>query len=79
MSTAKYIFTETQYAQELERLQAIEKIFDPTSRQRLESTGMTTNWRCLEVGQARGPLHNGWQAQWERTVRWLRLILTRDL
>ncbi|KAI9134337.1 class I SAM-dependent methyltransferase [Acaryochloris sp. CCMEE 5410] len=56
MSTAKYIFTETQYAQELERLQAIEKIFDPTSRQRLESTGMTTNWRCLEVGAGAGSI-----------------------
>lgn len=56
MSTANYIFTETQYAQELERLQAIEKIFDPTSCQRLESTGITTNWRCLEVGAGAGSI-----------------------
>ncbi|UJB71390.1 methyltransferase domain-containing protein [Acaryochloris sp. 'Moss Beach'] len=56
MSTANYIFTETQYAQELERLQAIEKIFDPTSHQRLQSTGITTNWRCLEVGAGAGSI-----------------------
>ena len=56
MSTANYIFTETQYAQELERLQAIEKIFDPASCQRLESTGITTNWRCLEVGAGAGSI-----------------------
>lgn len=56
MSTANYIFTETQYAQELERLQAIEKIFDSTSHQRLKSTGVTTNWRCLEVGAGAGSI-----------------------
>ncbi len=56
MSTPKYIFTETQYAQELERLRAIEKIFDPTSCQRLKSTGLTSNWRCLEVGAGAGSI-----------------------
>lgn len=56
MSTAQYVFNETQYAQELERLQAIEKIFDPTSHQRLRSTGITTNWRCLEVGAGAGSI-----------------------
>lgn len=56
MSTTDYIFTEAQYAQELERLQAIEQLFDPTSRQRLESTGITTNWRCLEVGTGAGSI-----------------------
>ncbi|WP_299490775.1 methyltransferase domain-containing protein [Acaryochloris sp. IP29b_bin.137] len=56
MSTAQYIFTETQYVQELERLQVIEKIFDPTSHQRLKSTGINTNWRCLEVGAGAGSI-----------------------
>lgn len=56
MSTSKYVFTETQYSQELERLQAIEHLFDPTSRQRLQSTGITTNWKCLEVGAGAGSI-----------------------
>ncbi|WP_299404295.1 class I SAM-dependent methyltransferase [Acaryochloris sp. IP29b_bin.148] len=56
MSPSKYIFTETQYAQELERLQAIEQVFDPTSHQRLQSTGIKAHWRCLEVGAGAGSI-----------------------
>lgn len=63
MSTSKYVFTETQHSQELERLQAIEQVFDPTSRQRIQATGITTNWRCLEVGAGAGSI-----TQWMAAV-----------
>lgn len=59
MSASKYVFTETQDAQELNRLQALEQIFDVASHHQLQSTGLTTNWTCLEVGAGAGSI-----AQW---------------
>jgi len=56
MSTSQYVFTEAQHSQELERLQAIEQVFDPASRKRIQSTGIETNWRCLEVGAGAGSI-----------------------
>jgi SAM-dependent methyltransferase len=58
-----YIFTSTNDSQELERLQAIEQFFDPASRKRIESTGISKDWRCLEVGAGAGAI-----AQWMATV-----------
>jgi 2-polyprenyl-3-methyl-5-hydroxy-6-metoxy-1,4-benzoquinol methylase len=56
MSNSQYIFTDTQHRQELERLQAIERVFDPASHRRIQSTGITENWRCLEVGAGAGSI-----------------------
>lgn len=63
MTASQYIFTETQYSPELKRLQAIERVFDPASRKRIQSTGITTNWQCLEVGAGAGSI-----AQWMATL-----------
>ncbi len=51
-----YIFTDTQHTSELERLQAIEQVFDPATRRRLQATGVTTGWQCLEVGAGAGSI-----------------------
>jgi SAM-dependent methyltransferase len=54
MSDTRYIFTDAQHSSELERLQAIEQVFDPASCRRLQSTGINTDWHCLEVGAGAG-------------------------
>jgi SAM-dependent methyltransferase len=51
-----YIFTDSQHLKELERLQAIEQFCDPASRRRIQASGITTNWRCLEVGAGAGSI-----------------------
>lgn len=56
MSEPTYIFAETQHFSEQERLQEIEQVFDPATRQRIEATGVTTHWRCLEVGAGAGSI-----------------------
>jgi ubiquinone/menaquinone biosynthesis C-methylase UbiE len=56
MSMAQYVFTDSQYVKELERLQAIEQVFDPASRRRIQATGITSGWRCLEVGVGAGSI-----------------------
>ena len=53
---SQYVFTDAQYVQELERLQAIEQVFDPSSRRRIQATGITAGWRCLEVGSGAGSI-----------------------
>ncbi|PSB02601.1 SAM-dependent methyltransferase [Merismopedia glauca CCAP 1448/3] len=63
MSNSEYIFTSTQHSQELERLQALEQVFDPATRKKIESTGISAGWRCLEVGAGAGAI-----AQWMATV-----------
>ncbi|KAM3094827.1 class I SAM-dependent methyltransferase [Phormidesmis sp. 146-35] len=60
---SQYIFTDSQHIKELERLQMIEQVFDPASRKRIQATGITTNWRCLEVGAGAGSI-----AQWMASV-----------
>ncbi|NES03658.1 MAG: class I SAM-dependent methyltransferase [Okeania sp. SIO2F4] len=65
MSTpiSEYIFSDAQNLKELERLQAIEQIFDPKTRQRILTTGITNKWQCLEVGAGAGSI-----AQWLATI-----------
>lgn len=53
---SQYVFTDAQHTKELERLRAIEQVFDPASRRRLEATGINTNWHCLEVGAGAGSI-----------------------
>jgi 2-polyprenyl-3-methyl-5-hydroxy-6-metoxy-1,4-benzoquinol methylase len=59
MTESEYIFTETQFTSELERLQILEKISDPGSCQRILTTGLTTGWQCLEIGAGAGSIM-GW-------------------
>ena len=56
MSESTYIFTDTQFESELVRLQGLEKVYDPASRDRLLTTGITTGWRCLEIGAGAGSM-----------------------
>uniref|UniRef100_B8HYC7 Methyltransferase type 11 n=1 Tax=Cyanothece sp. (strain PCC 7425 / ATCC 29141) TaxID=395961 RepID=B8HYC7_CYAP4 len=53
---AEYIFSSSQHFSELERLQTLERAFDPATEQRLRSTGVTANWCCLEVGAGAGSI-----------------------
>lgn len=61
--SSRYVFTDTHHSKELERLRAIEQVFDPVSRKRIQATGITTNWRCLEVGAGAGSI-----TQWMAAV-----------
>lgn len=63
MSESTYVFTESQHSKELERLQAIEQVFDPASQRQIQATGIRTNWRCLEVGAGAGSI-----TQWMAAV-----------
>lgn len=54
VTESSYVFANSQHLRELERLQTIEKVFDPASRRRILATGLTAGWRCLEVGAGAG-------------------------
>jgi SAM-dependent methyltransferase len=56
VTTSQYVFTDSQHSREFERLQAIERVFDPASQRRIRTTGITKNWRCLEVGAGAGSI-----------------------
>lgn len=56
MPEPEYIFTDTQFESELERLKMLEKIFDPHSHRRILATGLTQGWQCLEVGAGAGSI-----------------------
>jgi ubiquinone/menaquinone biosynthesis C-methylase UbiE len=56
MTTSQYVFTSSQRSKEFERLQAIEQVFDPASQRRIQSTGITERWRCVEVGAGAGSM-----------------------
>jgi SAM-dependent methyltransferase len=58
--SSSYVFGSTQHQAELERLRAIEVLFDPASRRVLNGAGVAANWRCLEIGAGAGSI-----------VRWL--------
>jgi SAM-dependent methyltransferase len=51
-----YIFQKAQDKKELERLLAIEKVFDPASRRRMKVAGIEEGSRCLEVGAGAGSI-----------------------
>ncbi|PSM47987.1 SAM-dependent methyltransferase [Chroococcidiopsis sp. CCALA 051] len=57
----EFKLTETEL-KELARLQAIERVFDPASRQRIQATGISPNWCCLEVGAGAGSIAR-WMAE----------------
>jgi ubiquinone/menaquinone biosynthesis C-methylase UbiE len=54
----EYVFHRAEDQRELERLRAIEEVFDPSSRRRLLATGLTAGWSCLEVGPGAGSILN---------------------
>ena len=56
MSESTYIFTDTQFDSELVRLQALEKVYDPASCDRLLTAGIATGWQCLEIGAGAGSI-----------------------
>ena len=53
---SSYIFSDTQFQSELERLQALEKVSDPASQRQILATGLTAGWKCLEVGAGAGSI-----------------------
>ena len=82
MSRSGYIFDDAQHAAELERLQAIEAVFDPATERRLLATGLAPGWRCLEVGAGAGSIARwmsarvgagGYVAALDKNPRFLRL------
>lgn len=56
MAKADYVFHSVEEELELERLRAIEHVFDPASRRRLLATGLNAGWSCLEVGPGAGSI-----------------------
>ncbi|MGH8612601.1 MAG: class I SAM-dependent methyltransferase [Gammaproteobacteria bacterium] len=56
MAIQEYVFDDTRDQTELIRLRAIEGVFDPPTKIRLESTGLSKRWRCLEVGPGAGSI-----------------------
>jgi SAM-dependent methyltransferase len=56
MAESEYVFHRAEDQRELERLRAIEQVFDPASRRRLLATGVATGWSCLEVGPGAGSI-----------------------
>ncbi|BAY08644.1 class I SAM-dependent methyltransferase [Calothrix sp. NIES-2098] len=62
LTECSYVFANSQNLRELERLQTIEKVFDPASKRRILATGLTTGWRCLEVGAGAGSIMR-WMAE----------------
>ena len=56
MTTTNYIFDEHQQDQELVRLRMIEELFDQTTIEHLERTGIREGWCCLELGAGAGSI-----------------------
>jgi SAM-dependent methyltransferase len=56
MSDRPYVFTETRPDAELERLRALEGVFDTATRHCLLAAGLEPGWRCLEVGPGAGSI-----------------------
>jgi SAM-dependent methyltransferase len=51
-----YIFDDNQRDRELRRLRRIEAALDPQTHQLLCKTGVSTGWKCLEVGAGGGSI-----------------------
>ncbi|WDT75119.1 MAG: class I SAM-dependent methyltransferase [Candidatus Manganitrophus sp.] len=56
MSRTEYVFQNTSFQAELNRLRSIEAIFDPATRRRLLSAGLKRGMHCLEVGAGAGSI-----------------------
>jgi SAM-dependent methyltransferase len=56
MTDRPYVFDEARPDAELERLRALEGIFDAATRDCLLATGLAPGWRCLEVGPGAGSI-----------------------
>ena len=56
MRERSYVFEGTPHGAELERLRAVEEVFDPATRKHLLATTLGTGWRCLEVGAGAGSI-----------------------
>jgi SAM-dependent methyltransferase len=56
MGQLSYVFEDAARARELERLQAIEELFDPETQRLLSSVGLWEGRRCLEVGAGAGSI-----------------------
>ena len=56
VSRSDYIFIDTQFESELNRLQQLEKIHDYLSQRQILATGITTGWQCLEIGAGAGSI-----------------------
>ena len=56
MARQEYVFDDTHGKAELTRLRAIEAVFDPSTTDRLEATGLSSGWRCLEIGPGAGSI-----------------------
>jgi SAM-dependent methyltransferase len=56
MSERPYVFEGTRHDAELDRLRALEEVFDPATRKCLLATGLGQGWRCLEVGAGAGSI-----------------------
>jgi SAM-dependent methyltransferase len=55
-ASTPYVFEGTPHAEELQRLQALEVVFDSATRNFLLATGMRKGWQCLEVGAGVGSI-----------------------
>ena len=62
MESQEYIFNDAHDQRELERLQAIEAVFDPETKAQLNSTGLSNGWQCLEIGPGAGSIMD-WLAE----------------
>jgi len=58
MTEKDYVFDDTNEQKENTRLNAIESVFDPPTKARLNSTGLVKGWQCLEVGPGAGSIMN---------------------
>lgn len=56
MGQPEYVFHQVEDQRELQRLRAIEQVFDPASRRRLLATGLKAGWSCLEIGPGAGSI-----------------------
>lgn len=50
----RYLLADAAPAGEVERLDAIDELMGPITQRRIERLGITTGWRCLEVGAGTG-------------------------
>lgn len=58
----RYVFDDQEHDAEWHRLGLLESLYDSHSLTRLETTGVTDGWRCLEIGAGRGSVAR-WLAQ----------------